>query len=213
MVAFAVLGYAAFQFTGQVTSHATLTAQKASAPPSRQVIHTPTARATASATPTASAAATARPAAPRAQTIAAVSAVAFGPLGTADGDNPQIAARVLTDPALGWLTQWYASADFGDLKQGTGLLLDMGRTVTITTVSLSLGSHPGAELELRLGAAPDLSVLPVVAAATATGDQLSVPLTTPARARYVLVWFTKLPPDGAGTYQVVVHDVTVRGQP
>lgn len=209
MVAFAVLGYAAFQFTGQVTSHATLTAQKAGAP-SRKVINTPpTPRATASATPTA----TARPAALRAQTIAAVSAVAFGPLGTADGDNPQIAARVLTDPALGWLTQWYASADFGDLKQGTGLLLDMGRTVTITTVSLSLGSHPGAELELRLGAAPDLSVLPVVAAATATGDQLSVPLTTPARARYVLVWFTKLPPDGAGTYQVVVHDVTVRGQP
>lgn len=209
MVAFAVLGYAAFQFTGQVTSHATLTAQKAGAP-SRKVINTPpTPRATASATPTA----TARPAALRAQTIAAVSAVAFGPLGTADGDNPTIAARVLTDPALGWLTQWYASADFGDLKQGTGLLLDMGRTVTITTVSLSLGSHPGAELELRLGAAPDLSVLPVVATATATGDQLSVPLTTPARARYVLVWFTKLPPDGAGTYQVVVHDVTVRGQP
>jgi hypothetical protein len=209
VVAFAVLGYAAFEFTGQATSHATLTVQKASAP-RQKAIRTPP----PSPTPQATATATPHPTtAPPAQTIVPVSAVAFGPQGTADGDNPQIAARVLTDPALGWVTQWYASADFGELKQGTGLLLDMGRTVTITTVSLSLGSPPGAELELRLGAAPDFGALPVVTTATATGGLLSLPLTTPARARYVLVWFTRLPPDGAGTYQAVVHDVTVRGQP
>ena len=142
-----------------------------------------------------------------------VSAVAFGPHGTADGDNPQIAARVLTDPAMGWVSQWYATPSFGDLKQGTGLLLDLGRTVTVTTVTLTLGSPPGTSLELRLGAAPDLTALPVVATGTATRDQLSLPLASPAKARYVLLWFTRLPPDDAGTYQLFVHQVAIQGHP
>jgi hypothetical protein len=214
MAALAVLGFGAFEFAGQVTGHATLTAQKRSAPPRQEAKLTPSPTPTALAAPTASATATAQPTAPpRAQTIVPVSAVAFGPQGTADGDNPQIAARVLTDPAMGWLTQWYATPQFGGLKQGTGLLLDMGRTVTITTVSLTLGSPPGAALELRLGTAPDFSALSVVTSATATRGQLSLPLTTPVRARYVLVWFTRLPPDDAGTYQGFVHQITVQGQP
>ena len=36
-------------------------------------------------------------------------------------------------------------------------------------------------------------------------------LTSPARARYLLIWFTKLPPDGAGTYQASVYQIAVRG--
>jgi hypothetical protein len=209
VVACAVLGYAAFKFTGQVSGHATLAVRKASASP-QNVIVTPSLLPTPRATPSA----TVHPAAvPKAQTIVAVSAVAFGPQGKADGDNPQTAARVLSGSSQGWTSQWYATPEFGDLKQGTGLLLDMGRTVTITTVSLSLGSSPGAEVELRLGAAPDLGALPVVTTATATRDLLSLRPGTPVQARYVLVWFTRLPPDGAGTYQAIVHQVTVQGRP
>lgn len=221
-MALALLGYAAFEFTGQVTRHtATLTAQNATgqhatgqqaAGQRAATDHpaTPTPRAGAT-SPTATA--TSPAAARREHAIVPVSAVAFGPDGTTDGDNPQLASRVLTDSALGWTTQWYASPDFGDLKQGTGLLFDMGRTVTVSTVKLTLGSRPGAKVELRLGTAPDFSALPVATTATATGDTLSVPLSAPAQARYVLVWFTRLPPDGAGTYQVLVHQVMVRGRP
>jgi hypothetical protein len=31
------------------------------------------------------------------------------------------------------------------------------------------------------------------------------------RARYVLIWFTLLPPDSAGTFQAVVYNVTISG--
>ena len=213
VVALAVLGYAAFEFSGQVTapraaSQPVSHQQAAAKPPATQPPATPTPIATTAVTATPKATV-----APRAQTLVPVSAVAFGPQGTADGDNPQIAARVLTDPAMGWVSQWYATPSFGDLKQGTGLLLDLGRTVTVTTVTLTLGSPPGTSLELRLGAAPDLSALPVVATATATRDQLSLPLASPARARYVLLWFTRLPPDDAGTYQLFVHQVAIQGHP
>jgi hypothetical protein len=216
VVALAVLGYAAFEFSGQVTApraaSSPVSRQQAAAKPSGPNTTQPP----ATPAPVATTAVTATPKAtvtPRAQTLAAVSAVAFGPQGTADGDNPQIAARVLTDPAMGWVSQWYATPSFGDLKQGTGLLLDLGRTVTVTTVTLTLGSPPGTALELRLGAAPDLTALPVVTTATATRDQLSLPLASPAKARYVLLWFTRLPPDDAGTYQLFVHQVAIQGHP
>jgi hypothetical protein len=214
VVALAVLGYAAFEFSGQVT------APRAASPPGshQQAAAKPSATRPPATTPapTATTAVTATPKAtvtPLAQPLVPVSAVAFGPQGTADGDNPQIAARVLTDPAMGWESQWYATPSFGDLKQGTGLLLDLGRTVTVTTVTLTLGSPPGTALELRLGAVPDLSALPVVTTATATRDQLSLPLASPAKARYVLLWFTRLPPDDAGTYQLFVHRVAIQGHP
>ncbi len=214
VVVLAVLGYAAFEFSGQVTAP-----RAASSPVSHQQAAANPSATQPSATPApvaATTAVTATPKAtvtPRAQTLVPVSAVAFGPQGTADGDNPQIAARVLTDPAMGWVSQWYATPSFGDLKQGTGLLLDLGRTVTVTTVTLTLGSPPGTALELRLGAAPDLTALPVVTTATATRDQLSLPLASPAKARYVLLWFTRLPPDDAGTYQLFVHQVAIQGRP
>jgi len=213
--ALAVLGFAAFEFTGQATapqaagqpsSHQQATAKPSAAHPAASV--TPT----ASATPTVSVTASTQAApAPRPQAIAPVSAVAFGPNGTADGDNPQIAARVLTDPAMGWVSQWYATPSFGDLKQGTGLLLDLGKAVSVTTVTVTLGSPPGTTLELRLGAAPALSELRVVTTATATRDQLNLRPASPAKARYVLLWFTRLPPDGAGTYQLFVHQVAIQG--
>jgi hypothetical protein len=213
VVALAVLGYAAFEFSGQVTAPRAASSpvshqQAAAKPPATRPPATPAPTATATTAVTATPKATVTP---LAQTLVPVSAVAFGPQGTADGDNPQIAARVLTDPAMGWVSQWYATPSFGDLKQGTGLLLDLGRTVTVTTVTLTLGSPPGTALELRLGAAPDLTALPVVTTATATRDQLSLPLASPAKARYVLLWFTRLPPDDAGTYQLFVHQVAIQG--
>jgi hypothetical protein len=214
VAALAVLGYAAFEFSGQVTapraaSQPVSSQQAAAKPPGPNTTQPP-----ATPTPIATTAVTATPQpAVAPQTLVPVSAVAFGPQGTADGDNPQIAARVLTDPAMGWVSQWYATPSFGDLKQGTGLLLDLGRTVTVTTVTLTLGSPPGTSLELRLGAAPDLTALPVAATGTATRDQLRLPLASPARARYVLLWFTRLPPDDAGTYQLFVHQVAIQGHP
>jgi hypothetical protein len=40
-----------------------------------------------------------------------------------------------------------------------------------------------------------------------------VKLTAPVHVRYVLLWFTKLPPDSAGSYQASVYKITVEGVP
>ncbi len=140
--------------------------------------------------------------------------VAFGPAGTADGDDPQRAALAIAgDPATPWYSDWYTTPDFGRLQAGTGLLLDMGHTVAVTSVRLSLGGAPGASLQLRAGSRPVPAYLPRVASYSGAGGTVQLPLSTPVHVRYLLIWFTKLPPDPAGTYQASVYKITVQGQP
>jgi len=165
---------------------------------------------TASASPAATASAT--PAAARA--LAPAGVAAFGPAGTADGDNPQNAALAMSgNPATPWYSQWYATAEFGNLKSGTGLLVDMGRIVTVSSAQLSLTSHSGADVQLRAGNSPVQADLRQVASASDAGGTVPFHLGAPVHARYLLVWFTKLPPDNAGTYQASVYKIAVQGQP
>jgi hypothetical protein len=139
-------------------------------------------------------------------------AEAFGPDGPGDGDNPDNAMNaVRPGGAQPWNTQWYQSARFGALKSGTGLLLDMGRAVTVTRVAIDLGAGAGADLQLRAGnAVGDLRA--VTSAADAGGDVV-LHLSKPARARYLLVWFTLLPQAAGAQYQASVYHVTVAGRP
>jgi cytoskeleton protein RodZ len=137
-----------------------------------------------------------------------VSAAAFGPNGTSDGDNPQSASLALSgDPATPWHTSWYTTARFGNLQSGTGLLLDLGRTVTATSVTIRLGSRHGADLQVRTGTTP--ASLHMVASAAGAGGPVRLSLASHPHVRYLLIWFTRLPPNAAGTYQAYISDVTV----
>jgi cytoskeletal protein RodZ len=141
-------------------------------------------------------------------TVTPVSAVAFGAGGTADGDNPQNASLALSgNPATPWQTDWYTTAQFGNLTTGTGLLLDLGRTETVTGLTVQLGSTPGADLQVRAGTSA--AQLTTVATADDAGGTVHLSLAAPTSLRYVLLWFTLLPPDSSGTYQADVSRVTV----
>jgi Helix-turn-helix domain len=145
-----------------------------------------------------------------AQLLTPVSAAAFGPGG---GDNPQLARLVIGGHrSAGWHTDWYSSARFGNLYPGTGLLLDMGHPVTLTAVRITLGSAHGASLQLRVGAAPALPALPPVAQISGAGGVVHLRLARPAHGRYVLIWFTRLPRDPAGTFQAGVYHVRLQGR-
>lgn len=137
-----------------------------------------------------------------------VRAAAFGPGGTSDGDNPGSASLALSgDPATPWHTSWYTTARFGNLQAGTGLLVDLGRTVTATRVTVRLGNASGADLQVRAGTS--VGHLHTLAKAADTGGTVRLRLASHPRVRYVLIWFTLLPPDAAGTYQADISSVRV----
>ena len=186
----------------QHASHAAQSPSSAATPPSAP----PT-----SASPTATPSSTPPTAPVTALPIAG--AEAFGPAGLADGDNPQTAqGAVRAGSTSPWESQWYATAQFGDLKHGTGLLIDMGRTVTITSVRIDLAGYGGADLQLRVGnTATSPAGMRVAAQASGVGGTVRLHLSTPEHVRYLLIWFTLLPPNGAGQFQASVYHVVVDG--
>jgi hypothetical protein len=152
------------------------------------------------------------PAASPAHALTVVSAAAFGPSGTSDGDNPGLASRVV-DGGGAWYSSWYTTPEFGELQSGTGILLDMGQPVTVNSVELVLGSFAGADVEVRVGNTAVLDDMSTAASVSDVGGTVHLPLPSPANGRYVLIWFTRLPPNSQGKYQVSVYDATVDGHP
>ena len=152
------------------------------------------------------------PAASPAHALTVVSAAAFGPAGTSDGDNPGLAPRVV-DGGGAWYSSWYTTPEFGELQSGTGILLDMGQPVTVNSVELVLGSFAGADVEVRVGDTAVLHDLSTAASVADVGGTVHLPLPSPANGRYVLIWFTRLPPNSQGKYQVSVYNATVDGDP
>ena len=204
----AVAGVGKAQPTADASSHPAHTSQPTAAPSVTPSVQGSTAPASPTAAPS-----TPPPSPVVVRALTPSSVAAFGPAGQADGDDPQQAARAVSgNPATPWDSDWYVTSDFGNLQAGTGLLLDMGRTVTVSSVRLSLGGSRGADLQLRAGGTPVLADLHTVATSAGAGGTVELSLTAPAHARYLLIWFTKLPPDSAGTYQASIYAITVRGQ-
>jgi cytoskeletal protein RodZ len=133
---------------------------------------------------------------------------AYGPEGIADGDHPDL-ARLAVDgnPATAWTTNRFGTAGI----VGTGLLLDMGHQVTIASAEVTLGSVPGASFQMRVGNTTALANLTVVAIAKDASGAMGVRLRASVHARYILIWFTTLPPAGSGTFEASVYNVSVRG--
>jgi transcriptional regulator with XRE-family HTH domain len=155
------------------------------------------------------------PAQPPAHAMAMVSAAAFGPHGgMGTGDDPQN-AHLAIDGVRGtaWRTDWYTTPQFGNLYAGTGLVVDMGRPVTVTAVRVTLGPAAGATFQIRVGDQPSLAAMPPVARSAGPGGLVRLTLASPAQGRYVMVWFTKLPPDPAGTYRADIYGIAVQGRP
>jgi hypothetical protein len=146
---------------------------------------------------------------PRSLAVSAIAA--FGPQGMSDGDNPGFASRALDDGAQPWYSSWYLTSEFGNLQTGTGLLLDMGKTVTVSSVQLKLGGQPGAAVQVRVGNTAVLDDMFIVSTATDIGGTVRLPTEVEASGRYVLIWFTALPSIGQGKYQVSVYNATVDG--
>jgi hypothetical protein len=192
--------------------------RSAAAGRSHQVTRTRSARADGAARPAASGSArpshSAQPVAAATPAVALVpaSATSFGSGGAGQGDNNAMAHLAIGSKAgSGWQTDWYTTATFGGLYQGTGLLIDMGRPVTVTQARITLGSARGATFELRVGDTPTLASLSPAATASHASGVVTLELTHPAQGRYVLVWFTTLPQDSAGTYQASVDNIQLTG--
>jgi serine/threonine protein kinase len=165
------------------------------------------------------------PPAPPVRVLKPLSAGGFDPLSSVANDpgneNTGQARFVIDgDPATAWHTQYYlGNPRFGGLKSGTGLILDMGRPVRLSSVTVSFGAAPGADVAIEVGNSDTrspavLRTFTTVSRKADVGGAVTFPGHGTAAGRYVLIWFTRLPPQtpgSASSYEAEIFNVTVRG--
>jgi hypothetical protein len=146
--------------------------------------------------------------------VAIVSADVFDPEGDGEPENDQdVPLSYDNDPSTSWSTLEYrGSPAFGNLKDGVGILYDLGSDQNLAGVTLTT-STPGIAVEVRTGDDADGTLDSYALAASGTVDGTSdLTFDKPATGRFVLVWVTGLVSSADGFQgdlaEVVVHSAS-----
>ena len=157
--------------------------------------------------------------------------VTFNPYGTPPGntENPEsLQGDTGNSTSISWSTSYYFNRpNFGGLKPGTGLLINMGKAVRLSQVEVTFSSDGGpTTAAVYLGNNPTDSTATALSNFTLVSPSASVSgdhkfsVNSKATGQYVLIWLTSLPkllktPPGASGgnayYEGHIFNVVVRG--
>jgi hypothetical protein len=178
---------------------------------------------------------TAPPAASHHSTAPKTSAAAttLTPVGAAAfEDNPADANMAIdSNPSTAWQTfQYIGNPVFGGLQQGSGLILNMGHSVKLSSVKVTFQSTPGSDVQIKIGnpsnpsppqgnqadvsqAESIAASMPTVAQQSNVSGTVTFTINSSDSGQYVLIWFTKLAPmpDHPNKYQGSIFNVVVTG--
>lgn len=115
------------------------------------------------------------------------------------------------DPETSWHTSTYKQ-DFGPtgLKEGVGLVLDLGATIGVREIDIAtLGGPTAVSVYVTETAPTSVSDLTPVGTAAGNGG-LAVALDEPVSGQFVTVWLTSIPPVEGG-FRGTIADVVVKG--
>lgn len=119
----------------------------------------------------------------------------FDPLGDQSEKPSDIGKVYDNSTATYWQTDFYLSADFGRLKSGVGIILDLGKTQQVGKVTVTFVGDTSVELR---SAGPDAGAEPTSLdayskVAQGSGTTVQLKPDKSLKSRYLLVWLTKLP--------------------
>lgn len=148
---------------------------------------------------------------------------ALNPNNDAGDENSAQAPNVLDGNPAGWSTQQYIggssgpSPTFGNLKAGTGFILDLGRSVRVTSVTVTFGSMPGANVQIKAGdsstrSPANLAAMTTLASASNVSGTHTFTVRHSVADRYLVIWFTQLPPlsGSPGKFAAQIYSVVVK---
>jgi len=154
--------------------------------------------------------------APRSGPVPIAEVTDFDPQADPPEENPGLAdLAVDDDPTTAWETlTYYNNPQLGGLKDGVGLLVDLGEPTRVSEVDVQLQGTP---TDVSLYVAPDgakgaptsIDGLDRVATADGAGEEVTLSAPQPVTTRYLVVWLTSLPPTEGG-YSGSIAEIDVR---
>jgi serine/threonine-protein kinase len=145
--------------------------------------------------------------------VAISQAIDFDPVGN-DGEHPErLADAIDDDPDSTWITETYTAPVIADAisgKEGVGLILDTGRAVQATSITVQ-SVAPGWTATIYGAADGPPSDLagwgtPISDPVEMATDQ-TIQLNAQQPSRYYLIWITQLATDAEGDNLVEIGDV------
>jgi hypothetical protein len=140
------------------------------------------------------------------------------------GDRTEVAGSdkiVDGNQATGWSTDEYSRANFGGLKPGMGVLINLGTPTKVGAVKVTV-SQQGASVSLRTGTTDPGNTSDgdqaIFGSYTVVGQALddyggtNMVFPVPAEqqmVQYLLVWINKLPADSNGKFVLSINEVSV----
>ena len=144
------------------------------------------------------------------QSFAISAARAFDPQGDGTENDDQAKNAIDGSKRSAWYTSAYPNANMYP-KGGVGLLLDLGTLRQFRALDLKLvGSSSDFQILASRKKHAEYEDFNEIVPVTAAGDSIKVRAPSPVKARYVLVWFTELPYDGAN-YIGGIRDAKIVG--
>lgn len=141
--------------------------------------------------------------------LAVAASRSFDPEADGSENGEEVALVHDGDPASTWQSSRYNTREFGGLKQGLGVILELAEAADLRRVTIA--SPGGWSGRVYVADAPGAALADWGEAAG--GDQNEVGATATydlpegTRGKAVLVWFTRLAPDR----RVIVGEITVEG--
>jgi serine/threonine protein kinase len=143
--------------------------------------------------------------------------------GDGEENNDEVGLAIDGKRSTQWITNWYGSPEFGNLKPGVGMIVDLGKPQEVSDIRIDFGNTPTT---YQIFTAPSDATEPSTEAPsetsdwTAQGDPADATnkdspyrLTTPVTTRFVLLWLKELPPEigVAGHWRGYVNEITLKG--
>ncbi len=124
-------------------------------------------------------------------------------------ENDETAAQAVDDdPESAWQSSTYTTAEFGNLKDGVGLVVVLRDRAQVSGATLDVAGS-GGRVELRVAPGAGLEESRVVAAAEPASGTVDLTPDEPVETQNLVLWFTDLPQVG-GSYRIELQQVQVR---
>lgn len=132
----------------------------------------------------------------------------FDPEGDRDEHNELAQRAIDGDPKTLWETHIYGSNTYGGIKDGTGLILDLGSSKRVGTVKVALDGGP-TTIEVYVTKDPSIRDQTPFGKITDGKGAEKVTKDQPASGRYVIIWITSLAPWASGQYRDRITEIKV----
>lgn len=141
--------------------------------------------------------------------LAILGVTAYDPKGDGHEHDELVGKTFDGNPDTGWYTESYSDENFGGLKDGVGLVVDLGPNRKPQQIVLDVPEK--SSIDVYVGQDASLDGAEKVGENAEAQGQVTFDVPEKVTGQYIILWYTKVYPDAKGDIRGYLNEVTVLG--